>query len=49
MLALVKAGVPWEVATKLSPARRLAYIVALGELQGGKFDWDTMSWKEPRQ
>ena len=40
-------GVPYQEALKLSPIRRLAYVVALGEIRGNKFDWDNMRWKEP--
>jgi hypothetical protein len=45
---LVKHGVPWDVAWSLSPARRLAYIVVAGELDGGSFDWHRLAWREPR-
>ena len=48
MLFLVKNGVPYDVAMRLSPTRRVAYVVAIGELAGGAFDWRTMSWKDRR-
>jgi hypothetical protein len=44
----VKNGVPYEVAAALSPARRLAYVVIAGELDGGEFDWDGLRWREKR-
>jgi len=44
-LRLVSLGVPYEVAAKLSPAQRVAYLVILIELQGPRFDWDEFCWK----
>jgi hypothetical protein len=38
--------VPFDVAFSLPPEDRLAWVVALGTLDGGEFDWQTMSWKE---
>ena len=46
MLRLCEYGVPWAVAWKLTPVRRLAYLIAGGEARGGEFDWDRMRWKE---
>lgn len=45
-LFLVQSGVPFDVAFTLAPEDRLAWIVALGTLQGRQFDWPTLSWKE---
>ena len=39
-------GVPFDVAFSLPPDDRLAWVVALGTLDGGEFDWATLSWKE---
>ena len=36
---------PFDVAFSLSPDERLAWVVALGELDGNEFDFATMSWK----
>jgi hypothetical protein len=44
---LVKNGVPYEVAMHMSAARRLAWSVTFGELDGQRFDWDSMAW-EPK-
>lgn len=44
---LAKAGVPWSVATQLSPAELLAYCVIAGEMEGGKFNWRAMEWERP--
>jgi hypothetical protein len=49
ILRLVKHGVPWDVAWKMSPTRRLAYVVAFGEIDGGRFDWSTKTWSDPNQ
>jgi hypothetical protein len=40
--------VPFDVAFSLSPEERLAWVVALGTLDGGEFDFVTMRWKERR-
>jgi hypothetical protein len=37
--------VPFDVAFSLSPDERLAWVVALAELDGHEFDFATMSWK----
>jgi hypothetical protein len=42
----VKHGVPWDAAWQLTPTRRLAYLVAAGEIDGGEFDWGAMRWRE---
>jgi hypothetical protein len=44
-LYLVRNGVPFDVAFTLSEADRLAYVVALGTLDGRVFDWQAMCWK----
>lgn len=45
-LFLVRNGVPFDVAFTLPPHERLAWIVAVGTLQGRQFDWATLSWNE---
>ncbi len=45
-MVLVKSGVPWDVAINLSPAELLAYCVIAGELDGGKFNWNGMTWEK---
>jgi len=44
----VKNGVPFDVAFSLPPDERLAYVVVLGTLQGGSFDWLHLRWEEER-
>jgi hypothetical protein len=39
--------VPFDVAWALGPADFLAYYVAMGELNGGEYDWGRMRWKDP--
>ncbi len=46
MIRLAKIGVPWDVAKRMSPTRRLAAIVAAGEIDGREFDWDNMRWRD---
>ncbi len=45
-LYLVRNGVPFDVAFSLPSDERLAWVVALGSLDGGKFDFTTMRWQE---
>jgi hypothetical protein len=45
-LYLVRNGVPFDVAFSLPARDRLAWVVALGELDGRSFDWGRMSWDE---
>lgn len=44
----MKNGVPYDVAFSLPPALRLAYAIAFGQFEGGKFDWGRMQWEERR-
>ncbi len=39
---------PFDVAFSLPPEDRLAWVIALGTLEGGDFDFATMRWI-PRQ
>jgi hypothetical protein len=43
---LVKNGVPFDVAFSLLEEERLAWIVALGTLEGREFDWQICRWKD---
>jgi hypothetical protein len=43
---LVKSGVPFDVAFSLPADERLAYVVALGTLEGREFDWRALRWKK---
>jgi hypothetical protein len=40
------APVPWEIAWAMEDWELLAAMVAIGEANGGKFDWDRVQWKE---
>lgn len=44
-LLLIKNGVPLDVAFSLPVDERLAWAVVMGEINGGKFDWDAMQWR----
>jgi hypothetical protein len=37
-------GVPFDVAFGASAAMRLAMVVGIGTLKGGRFDWEAMAW-----
>jgi hypothetical protein len=45
-LYLLRNGVPFDVAFSLPPEDRLAWIVALGRLDGGEFDFARMEWSK---
>ena len=46
MLFLVRNGAPWAEVRAMSAERRLACVVALGELDGRVWDWDALRWVE---
>jgi hypothetical protein len=48
VLMLTKAGVPWDVVTRMRRAKLLGYCVAVGELEGRKFNWSSMEWEQPK-
>ena len=31
----------------MTPATRMVYQVAIGELRGGEWDWGSFSWRKP--
>ncbi len=43
---LVRNGVPFDVAFTLARGERLAWVVAIGTLAGGYFDWNSLTWAE---
>lgn len=45
---LVTAGVPWDVAFSLPEEKLIAFTIIAGELNGGRFDWDGMRWREQK-
>jgi DNA-directed RNA polymerase subunit K/omega len=42
----VKNGVPFDVAFSLPDEERKAWSIALGEIDGGKFNFDMGRWEE---
>ena len=46
-LYLVKNGVPFDVAFSLADDDRTAWVVAIGELEGKRYDWTTRRWSVP--
>lgn len=44
----MKNGVPEDMAFRMSTVRRLAWIVALGESEGGRYDWHAQEWIKPK-
>jgi hypothetical protein len=41
--------VPFDVAFSLGPEERMAFIVALGTLDGRTFDFVTLQWQEAQR
>ena len=37
---------PFDVAFSLPEDERLAFVVALGTLEGRTFDWQALGWKD---
>jgi hypothetical protein len=51
MVLLAKHGVasvPWSEVAKWSPARRMAALIIIGESNGGRFNWNSMSMEWPK-
>ena len=44
-LYLCRNGVPFDVAFSLSAEERLAWVVAIGSLDGRVFDFSAMKWE----
>ncbi len=42
---LCRNGVPFDVAFCLGAEERLAFVVALGTLEGRTFDWGILAWR----
>jgi hypothetical protein len=47
-MALVAAGMPWDIAEKLKPWQLLGFQIIAGELKGGVWDWQSMRWRDRR-
>ncbi len=47
-MRLLQIGVPWSEVWTMSRARKWAFIVAAGEIEGGSYDWNTQRWREPK-
>jgi hypothetical protein len=46
--SLIKHGVAFDIAWSLSDAEVAAYCILFGEIEGGKFTWQTLRWEEQR-
>jgi hypothetical protein len=40
-------GVPFDVAFSLDDDDRTAWVIAIGELDGKRYDWTTRQWSVP--
>jgi hypothetical protein len=47
LIRLARGGVAEERAFSMRRDERLAWIIALGELEGGDWDWSRMNWRPP--
>ncbi len=45
---ILKNGVPFNVAFGIDDTLRLAFAITFGELDGGEFDFTSMSWREKK-
>jgi hypothetical protein len=45
-LWLVKNHVPFDIAFKLTPRERASWCIIMSEHDGGKFNWNTMSFED---
>jgi len=43
---LVSKGVPWHVIEEMDDVEEIAWYVAMGEIEGSEFDWNSMSWRK---
>lgn len=43
-LYLVHNGVPFDVAFSLDARERLHWVVTIGRIHGGQFDWTREEW-----
>jgi hypothetical protein len=41
--------VPFDVAFSLSAEERMAFVIVLGRLAGGEFDFAAMGWKDRKR
>jgi hypothetical protein len=44
----VSQGVPFDVAFRLDDIRRTAWCIMFSEINGGKFNWKTMKYEDPK-
>jgi len=45
-LYLMRNGVSFDVAFSLDVVERTAWVVALGQMDGGTWDWEAMRWTD---
>jgi hypothetical protein len=43
----VRNGVPFDVAFDLDETTRAAWCIVFAEMEGNKFDWSSMTFKDP--
>jgi len=43
---LLRGGLTLSEIERLDDVEMLAYDIAMGECEGGEFDWENMRWRE---
>jgi len=46
VVALVTSGVPWDIVKGMDRVERMAWLIAIGERNGGEFNYRTWQWRE---
>jgi hypothetical protein len=44
VVSLTTAGVPWELVKEMDRIERAAWLIVIGENDGGRFDFKSWSW-----
>lgn len=42
----MKNGIPFDLAFQLDDETRAGFCIVFGELEGGRFNWDSMSFEK---
>lgn len=44
---MIKNGIPYDLACAMEDEELVAWEIAFGELDGGRFNWNRMEFEEP--
>lgn len=45
---MIKNGIPFDVAFRLDDNTRTAFSIAFSEMEGARFDWDAMRFRDDK-